>query len=371
MKKILVTGSAGFMGRNLIERLRRTPEYDIMKFDVNDTEDALRGCLAEADAVFHLAGVNRPVHEEDFVAGNTGLTMRIVAGLLERKEKPMLVLASSTQATLDNPYGRSKRKAEDAVEEYGGVGGNAVIVRLPNVFGKWSRPNYNSAVATFCHSIARDLEVTMSDPEHSIDLLYIDDVVAAFCGMIDDTPHIGTRRIAIAPVTSIQLGALVEEIRRMRALRTENRLPDMSDRFRRALYATYLSFLPEDGFAYTLAKKEDHRGVLAEFLKSPHCGQIFISRTKPGHIRGNHYHDTKVEKFLVLAGRAVIRFRQTAGSDVLSYRVSGADMSVVDIPPGYTHSIENTGEDELVVLFWSSEVFAPEAADTHPLPVLA
>ncbi len=370
MKKILVTGSSGFMGRNLIERLRRMPEYGVLRFDVDEAEETLNEWLTEADVVFHLAGVNRPEREEEFAAGNTELTMRIVARLMARSEKPMLVLASSIQAALDNPYGRSKRKAEDAVEEYGAVGGSAVIFRLPNVFGKWSRPNYNSAVATFCYNIARDLDVTVSDPDHSVDLLYIDDVVSAFCDLLEEEPGIGTRRIAAAPVTSITLGALVEEIRSMRAIDAAMLLPDMADRFRRALFATYTSFMPEQDLAHHLATKEDHRGTLAEFLKSPHCGQIFISRTKPGCVRGNHYHDTKVEKFLVLAGQAVIRLRQIAGTAVLSFSVSGSEFRVVDIPPGYTHSIENTGHDHLVTLFWSSEVFAPDAPDTQVMPVL-
>jgi UDP-2-acetamido-2,6-beta-L-arabino-hexul-4-ose reductase len=369
MKKVLVTGSSGFIGRNLVECLRRIPEYTVMEFDADDTLDTLGLLLSEADVVFHLAGVNRPTHDEEFLAGNAGLTMHIVARLVRQTNKPMLVLASSIQASLDNPYGRSKRQAEEAVEDYGDVGGESVILRLPNVFGKWSRPNYNSVVATFCHNITRGLGVTINDPESVVELIYIDDVVSALVGLIESTGFVGTRRVTACPVTSITLEALVRELYRIRDIRAYHLLPDMDDRFRRALYATYLSFLPVTEFSYELPKKGDERGDLAEFLKSPQFGQIFVSRTKPGYVRGNHFHDTKIEKFCVLAGKAVIRFRRIGEDQVLTYPVTGTEFRVVDIPPGYTHSIENTGEEALVVLFWSSEAFTPETADTHPLPV--
>ncbi|HLP15682.1 MAG TPA: NAD-dependent epimerase/dehydratase family protein [Bacteroidota bacterium] len=370
MKTILVTGSAGFMGRNLTEYLRRKKDITLLRFDMTDTDETLSDHLKAADVVFHLAGVNRPLQEEDFVTGNAGLTMRIVARLLERRIKPLLVFSSSIQAALDNPYGRSKRQAEAALEEYGALGGPAVIARLANVFGKWSRPNYNSAVATFCHNIARGLEITISDPERIMELVYIDDVMAAFDALLEEPePVPGVRRVNIGPVTTITLGALVKELYQMRDIRDGLLLPDLQDRFRRSLYATYVSFLPEDDFSYDLLKREDQRGALAELLKSPHFGQLFISRTHPGFVRGNHFHHTKVEKFCVLEGEALIRFRHISNGNVLTYPVSGTEFRVVDIPPGYTHSIENVGERELVVLFWSSELFDLNAADTYPLAV--
>jgi UDP-2-acetamido-2,6-beta-L-arabino-hexul-4-ose reductase len=370
MKTILVTGSAGFMGRNLTEYFRRKEDVRLLRFDMTDTEETLNEHLKAADAVFHLAGVNRPMQEEEFMTGNAGLTMRVVARLLEREDKPLLVLASSIQAALDNPYGRSKRQAEQALEEYGAVGGDAVIARLPNVFGKWSRPNYNSAVATFCYNIARNLDISVTDPERVLELVYIDDVVAAFDALVDEPHQPGLRRIAVGPVTAITLDALVKELLQMRDIRAGLLLPDFEDKFRRALYATYISFLPENEFAYGLQKREDHRGALAELLKSPHFGQLFVSRTNPGFVRGNHFHHTKVEKFCVLEGDAVIRFRQVTNGSVLSYPVSGTEFRVVDIPPGYTHSIENVGTRELVVLFWASEVFDLQATDTYPLAVM-
>jgi UDP-2-acetamido-2,6-beta-L-arabino-hexul-4-ose reductase len=282
----------------------------------------------------------------------------------------MVVLASSIQADLDNPYGRSKRKAEDSVEMYGKEGGGAVIFRLPNVFGKWSRPNYNSAVATFCYNIARGLDITVTDANRVVELVYIDDVVKSFVALLHDSGQAGTRRLAVDPVTKITLGELASELYRMRAVRTDLRLPDMNDRFRRCLFATYLSFLPTDSFDYQLTRHVDNRGALAEILKSPHFGQLFVSRTKAGVTRGNHFHNTKFEKFCVVEGEAMICFRAIAGTHVLSYKIRGDEFRVVDIPPGYTHSIENVGLSDLIVLFWSSEVFDPTSPDTYSLPVL-
>jgi UDP-2-acetamido-2,6-beta-L-arabino-hexul-4-ose reductase len=370
MKTILVTGSDGFMGRNLIEALNRMPDITVLKFDIAEKEESLFSHLERADIVFHLAGVNRPEREEEFTKGNADLTRRIVERLLQRKNKPMLVLSSSIQAALENPYGRSKRQAEGALEDYGAAGGNAVIFRLQNVFGKWSRPNYNSAVATFCYNIARGIDISISDPKRVVELIYIDDVVKAFIGLLDEPEFSGIRNLSVNPVKSITLKELVDELVRMRNIRTELILPDIKDRFRKSLYATYLSFLPIDKFDYLLAKHEDPRGSLAELLKSPHFGQIFISRTKPGITRGNHHHDTKVEKFCVVEGQAIIRFRHVLNDEVLSYNVIGEEFRVLDIPPGYTHSIENVGTQELVVLFWSSEIFDVKNPDTYALPVI-
>lgn len=370
MKTILVTGSEGFIGRNLVESLYRTPETTVLRFDVADKEEALLTHLDAADAVFHLAGVNRPEREEEFNEGNAGLTSRIVAHLVKREKKPMLVLTSSTQAELDNPYGRSKRMAEKSLEAYGAAGGDAVVVRLPNVFGKWSRPNYNSVVATFCHNIAHGLEITITDPSRVMELIYIDDVIAALMSLLNREFMPGVHWLKAGPLKKITLKELADEICKLRDIRSVLMLPDLGDHFRRALYATYLSFLPTDAFEYQLVKREDQRGSLAELLKSQHFGQLFVSRTKPGYVRGNHYHDTKVEKFCVLEGDAIIRFRNVRGNEVISYPVRGDEFRVVDIPPGYTHSIENVGNRDLVVLFWGSEMFNPQNPDTHALPVI-
>ena len=284
---------------------------------------------------------------------------------------PLLVLSSSTQAALDNPYGLSKRQAEDAVFDFGRETGASVFVfRLPGVFGKWCRPNYNSVVATFCHNIARDLPIAISDPAREIELVYIDDVVRAFIGIMDGRLPVSDGKYCLAePTYRISLGALAETIQGFRDSRVSLALPDMSDPFIRALYATYVSYLPADSFAYALTQRTDPRGELAELLKSPHIGQIFVSRTRPGITRGNHYHDTKVEKFVVLEGDAVIRFRHILGGDVIEYPVSGREFRVVDIPPGYTHSIENVGQNDLIVLFWADEIFDPDIPDTFGMTV--
>jgi len=367
MRTILVTGSDGFIGKHLVQALAARPDIAILTYDVKDERADLDRHLSAADAVCHLAGVNRPESEEAFDIGNAQLTEHLVSVLSQRSEKPLLLLSSSTQAALDNPYGRSKKKAEEALERYGNAGGSAAIFRLPNVFGKWSRPNYNSAVATFCHSIARGLEVTISDPGRVLELVYVDDVVNAFLAVLDKPEGAGTRRLSATPVSRITLADLVEKLRAIHEVRTSLRLPDMTTSFDRQLYATYLSFLPADGFSYRLVRRDDNRGALAEFLKGPAFGQVFVSRTKPGIVRGNHYHNTKAEKFLVLEGKAIIRFRSVIGDTTASYEVRGEDLAVVDIPPGFTHSIENVGTGELVVLFWSCEVFDPAAPDTHAM----
>jgi UDP-2-acetamido-2,6-beta-L-arabino-hexul-4-ose reductase len=342
---------------------------EIQTFDMNDSMVTLESCLERADVVFHLAGVNRPKNEEDFMAVNVGLTSIIVQKLREGERKPTLVLASSIQAARDSSYGRSKLKAEEAVEVYAAAGGKGVIYRLPNVFGKWSRPDYNSVVATFCHNIARDLPIEVSDPAQIVQLVYVDDVVMDFLSLLKNSDGPCLKRMEVQPVFEITLGNLVKEIRSFKDIRRNLTLPDLGDSFRKALFATYTSFLPENGLNYSLTKQSDERGSLAEMLKSSHFGQIFVSRTKPGVTRGNHWHDTKVEKFCVVEGEAIIRFRRVDLNEVISYPVRGTDFQVVDIPPGYSHSIENVGETDLVVLFWSSEIFDEKRSDTHPMQV--
>ncbi len=371
MKKILVTGTAGFLGKNLIERLKRIPDYIVLQFDEKDIEETLYAYCREADVVFHVGSANHPDHGEEIDAGIADVTLRIVALLLGRAHKPRLVLASSIQAALDSPFGRSARKAEDALEAYGSIGGDAVILRLPEVFGKWSHASKNFVVATCCHNIAHGLDIAAEDPDQVVELIYIDDVVSMLVSMIDDAVHVGTRRVAVSPVTSISMKALVGELQGIRDIRISHVMPDMDDRFRRSLYATYLSFLPENTFAYGIMKKEGDFGVLAEFLTSKHAGQLLVLRTKPGFVWGNYYHDTKIGKIFVVDGNAIVRFREIVSDTVLSYAVSGQDFSIIDIPPGYTHSIENAGNTELVVLLWSSEAYIFQEAYAHQLVVQA
>jgi UDP-2-acetamido-2,6-beta-L-arabino-hexul-4-ose reductase len=370
---VLVTGSKGFVGRNLCSVLRTIEQVRGLEFDCDDTPAELEAMLGEAEVIFHLAGVNRPKNEEEFKSGNAGLTEEICAILERLGRSPKIILASSIQAELDNPYGSSKLLAEQALQSFSETtGARTVVYRFKNLFGKWCRPNYNSVTATFCHNIAHNLPLTISDPAHSIELTYIDDVVAALIGEIpsvDGEPESGFafgKNLTCYPVT---LGELAELITSFSESRKTLLLPGFDTLLVRALYATYLSYLEGGDFAYSLQIRTDERGCLAEMMKSKAFGQIFVSRTKPGITRGNHYHHTKTEKFMVVEGDAVIRFRKIDGAEIIEHRVSGKEFKVVDIPPGYTHHITNVGNGELVTLFWASEIFNPDKPDTIFLKV--
>jgi UDP-2-acetamido-2,6-beta-L-arabino-hexul-4-ose reductase len=363
---ILVTGARGFIGRNLVSHLQARDGCVVTTFNSDHSRNDLRAGLETADVVYHLAGVNRPRLPEEFEIGNAGLTRDICEILCSLGRSPLLVMASSTQAALENPYGISKRRAEDLLRDFAARSGARVcIFRLSNVFGKWCRPNYNSVVATFCHNKANGLPIQISDSNRELDLVYVDDVVTAFFNAESRAGH------DEIPSYKLTLGDLARRIQSFHDGRSSLRTPDFSVRFNQQLYATYLSYVPDDARRQQLEIKSDQRGCLAEFIKSEHFGQIFISRTKPGITRGNHYHHTKAEKFLVVEGEGLIRMRQIDSPNVLEYRVRGDSFQVIDIPPGYTHSIENTGAREMVTLFWSSEIFEPERADTHYLPVPA
>ena len=371
MKTVLVTGAKGFIGKNLCVAFKRRSDVELIELDIDSPPELLEESLSTVDAIIHLAGVNRPERVEEFTEGNFDLTRQICDTLQRLDRRPFLLLSSSMQALLDNPYGVSKRQAEEEVFAFGEkTGARIAVFRLPGVFGKWCRPNYNSVVATFCHNIARDLPIKISDPSNEIELVYIDDVVRAFIAALDGVPPVTDGKFCrVQPSHRITLGALADQIHRFRESRVSLAVPDVSDPFVHALYATYISYLPTDAFAYALTQRSDPRGELAELLKSPHIGQIFVSRTRPGITRGHHYHDTKVEKFVVLEGDAVIRFRHILGGDVIEYPVTGREFRVVDIPPGYTHSIENVGNIDIVVLFWADEIFDPNIPDTFGMTV--
>jgi UDP-2-acetamido-2,6-beta-L-arabino-hexul-4-ose reductase len=367
MKTILVTGSKGFIGRNLTEALSRQNDIKIHEFDIDDDLSKLRTALKEADIIYHLAGINRPKKDEDYETGNAGSTQIILSLLEDMQRTPAIVLSSSTQAEMKNPYGISKKKAEDLLLEYGEKTGVAVYVyRLTNVFGKWSRPNYNSVVATLCYNIARGLDIFISDKKKIVELVYIDDVVNSFLRILKDNPKAALREhLTVSPIYKISLGELTERLYQFRDIRKTLAIPDLADEFTRRLYATYLSYLDGKDFCYDLEPKIDTRGSLVELIKSRHFGQIFVSKTHGGIVRGNHYHNTKTEKFCIIQGTAVIRFRHILSNDVLSYHVSGNDIQIVDIPPGYTHSIENLSDEEMIVLFWTDQIFDPENPDTY------
>lgn len=397
----MVTGAKGFVGKNLVVMLRCLANVDVIEYDIESPTNLLDDGLATANVIFHLAGVNRPEKPEDYAAGNTGFTQTICDSLCKLNRKPVIIFSSSIQAELDNPYGVSKRGAEEALLNYSQLtGARVVIFRMKNVFGKWCRPNYNSGVATFCHNIARNLPITISDRSSEVNLVYVDDVCSAMMeagGLLPSpynhfVPSPDSAYAEVDPSFKITLGELVDTIKSFKATRSSLQMPSFNDPFIYRLYATYLSYLEESDFAFGLDIKKDDRGCLAEFLKSASFGQIFVSRTKPGITRGNHYHHTKTEKFLVVQGEAVIRFRkidkkaigdgrwaiekekkamgngQEAIGDkaeIIEYRVKGEEFRVVDIPPGYTHSIENVGENELITIFWANQIFNPDNPDTY------
>ena len=367
MKTVLVTGSNGFIGKNLIAGLRRFNNLEIKTFDIEDDINKLTEHLEKTDIVFHLAGVNRPENVEEFESGNTGLTQTVITIIKRFKKNIPIVLTSSIQATLDKPYGISKKKSEDVLIEYSRENDVKIyIYRLPNVFGKWCRPNYNSVVATFCHNISHSLDVFISDENKEIELVYIDDVVDEFVNILSQkSMNKDQYYYKVKRIFRTTLGELAKKIYRLKDIRKTSVVPDMSDDFMRCLHSTYLSYLGKDDFSYKLDLKTDQRGNLAELIKSKHFGQIFVSKTYKGVIRGNHYHNKKIEKFCVIKGKAVIKFRQIFDDEILSYYVSGEELEVVDIPPGYTHSIENLGNDEMIVLFWSNHIFDPEKPDTY------
>lgn len=368
--KILVTGANGFIGKNLIAELTNKGYQEIFKVTKETKPSLIDTYVKECDFVFHLAGVNRPKKETEFMEENYGFTLELVKLLIKKNNKVPILFASSIQAAQDNPYGKSKKACEDLLFHYSKeTGAKALVYRLPNLFGKWCRPNYNSAVATFCHNIARNLDIQVHDPNVELTLCYIDDVLEEFLKALNGNES-RMEKFCTVPVTyKVRLGGVVEKLYSFKNSRESLIMPSLEEGFDRALYSTFLSYLEEDNFSYILKKNTDNRGWLAEFIKSKSMGQIFISKTKPGITRGNHWHHTKVEKFLVIQGKATIRFRKIDFDHVIEYKVNGDIPEVVDIPSGYTHSIENTGDEEVITLFWACEIFNSEKPDTYFLEV--
>jgi len=372
MKNILVTGAAGFLGKNLCSHLNLREDVVVLSYDIDTPSEQLDEYVRSADVIFHLAGVNRPEKIEEFETGNVGFTQTLIDLLQKHNRKPHVIVSSSIQASLDNPYGQSKRHGEEILESWAGKNDAKISVfRLTNLFGKWCRPNYNSVTATFCHNIANDLPIQISDPDYTVKLAYVDDVVTAFLHEMNEQPQ----RVGYIvdpdpiPVATVSLGDLAARIQFYHAMPKTLMIPDMADRFNQQLYVTYLSYVPAKKWEYGPPINTDDRGNLAELLKSKSFGQMFVSRTKPGITRGNHYHHTKTEKFIVINGEAVIQFRHISGNEIIKFPVKGEDYRIVNIPPGYTHSITNIGDTELITLFWASEIFDKEQPDTYFLPV--
>jgi UDP-2-acetamido-2,6-beta-L-arabino-hexul-4-ose reductase len=374
MMKTAVTGARGFIGKNLVVALRRAG-VEVAAIGSDSAAAAWRSGVAGAAVVFHLAGTNRPEREEAFVTGNVGSLETLFTALDggeaggESAPRPLIVLASSTQAANDTPYGRSKAAAEQALEAYAArTGTPAVIYRLPGVFGKWCRPDYNSVVATFCHRIARGAPIVVNDPAAPLQLVYVDDVVNTFIALLD-APRGSDEVLAAGPLYTITVGELAAQLREFAASRESMVTPRVGVGLLRALYATYISYLPTDSFAYRVPSHTDPRGEFVEMLKTPDCGQFSYFTAGPGITRGEHYHHSKTEKFLIVRGTARFGFRHMVTNEVHELVVAGGAGNIVETIPGWAHNITNVGSDELVVMLWASEIFDRERPDTVAMKV--
>lgn len=369
--KILVTGAKGFIGKNLIAELHNRNYQDILEYDLDTKEELLDAYCRNAEFVFHLAGVNRPKIQSEFMQGNLGFTSAVLDAMKSNGNTCPIMFASSIQAALNNPYGVSKKAGEDLLFNYAKETGAKVLVyRFQNVFGKWSRPDYNSVVATFCNNIANGLPIQINDPDVLMNMIYIDDVVFELIKSLEGKGNIREDGYCyVKPVYTARVGEIAKIIQTFLTMREELSIPDMSNNFVKKLYSTYLSFLPFDKLCYPLKMNIDKRGSFTEIIRTSDCGQISVNISKPGIIKGNHWHNTKNEKFIVVSGNALINLRKIGSEEIITYHVSGDKLEVVDIPPGFTHNITNEGDKDLVTVIWSNEVFNPALPDTYDLEV--
>ena len=386
---ILITGASGFVGRNLCAQLRNirdgkaknyavSGDLTLYEYDLNSTPEELDAYCRDADFVFNLAGVNRPQDPAEFMRGNFGFASTLLATLKKHGNTCPVMISSSIQAALDNPYGESKRAGEQLLFDYAEETGAKVLVyRFPNLFGKWCRPNYNSAVATFCNNIANDLPITVNDPSVVMHLVYIDDVVDELIGALTGGEHRDGAFCVVPTSHRITLGAIVDLLHTFRRMPETLEVPDTTkDGFAKKLYATYLSYLPSDRFAYDLKMNVDPRGSFTEIIRTADRGQFSVNVSKPGITKGQHWHHTKNEKFVVVHGRGLIQLRKVGTDEngqlypVVNYEVSGEKIQVVEMIPGYTHNIVNLSDTEdLVTFMWCNECFDPAKPDTYFEPV--
>ncbi len=364
--KILVTGANGFIGKNLCIELMNKGHI-VLSYDIDKTDKDLVNYIQVADFIIHLAGVNRPLNADEFYDGNTNFTKALVDMIKKSGRTIPLLFSSTTQAELDNDYGVSKRMAEDYLFSFMEETENPVIIyRLTNVFGKWCKPNYNSVVATFCHNVANDLPIQIRDENFEIKLVYIDDVVKQFIKRLNEPLRERKRVIEeVYPIEVISLGGLAKKIRDFNKIRETFYTPKFDSDFDRKLYATFLSYYSAGNFAYDLKMNSDERGSFTEILKTLNDGQVSVNISKPGIIKGNHYHHTKTEKFVVVSGECEIKFRKIGAKEIFAYKVNGEKIQAVDIPPGYTHSIKNIGTTDSVTIMWASEIFDKDNPDTY------
>lgn len=376
--KILVTGAKGFIGKNLVSQLRNIgegkannykisgKELTIFEYDVDSDIQELDTYCREADFVFHLAGVNRPKDSSEFMLGNYGSTSQLLNALKKHENRCPVMLSSSIQATLDNPYGESKRAGEQLMFDYAKETGAKVLVyRFPNVFGKWCRPNYNSVIATFCNNIANDLPIQINDASVKLNLVYIDDVVdeliAALCGY----EHYEDKFCSVNPIYTITLGEIVDLLSSFKNMQQDLDIPNVKDGFSKKLYSTYLSYLSPEKFRYPLRMNIDNRGSFTEIIRSSISGQFSVNISKPGITKGEHWHQSKNEKFVVVSGKGLIQMRKIESDEIFNFYVSGEKIEVVEMVPGYTHNIINLSDTEdLITFMWCNECFDANRPDT-------
>ena len=369
--KILVTGAKGFVGKNLVLELKNRGYNEIFEYDIDTPKELLNKYTKECEFVFHLAGVNRPKDASEFMKGNFGFTSELLDSLKENANKAPILITSSIQAKLDNDYGKSKKAGEDLLFEYSKQNNVDVFVyRLPNLFGKWCRPNYNSVIATFCNNVANNLPIQINDENVELTLAYIDDVVDEFISCLEGKANKKDMFCYINVTHKEKLGYIANLINSFKESRNNLILPNVKEgSFEKKLYSTYLSYLDKNDFSYPLKMNIDNRGSFTELFKTLNNGQVSVNISKPGITKGNHWHHTKNEKFVVVKGKGIIRFKKVDESEIIEYNVSGEKLEVIDIPVGYTHSIENVGSEDMVTIMWANENFNPNKPDTYFLEV--
>lgn len=376
--KILITGANGFVGKNLVSTLKNIKDgkdktrnidiEDIYSYDVDNTIEDLKKYTGDCDFVFHLAGINRPKDVSEFYEGNASFTETLCSLLEEHDNKSPILISSSIQASKDNDYGKSKKEGEEYLLNHGKkMDSKVYIYRLANLFGKWCRPNYNSVTATWCYNVANEKDIQINDPNVELPLCYIDDVVNEFLNALEGHPTACKEGIyEVHPVHHVKLGELADIIKSFKESRGTLNVPNMKEgSLEKKLYSTYLSYLPKDRFSYPLKMNTDQRGSFTEFLKTEEYGQVSVNVSKPGITKGQHWHHSKNEKFLVVSGKGLIQFRDIYSDEIIEYYVSGDKLEVIDIPTGYTHNIINIGESDMVTIMWANEKFDPKHPDTY------